>query len=104
MPSASVIRHASFRSYFRVRRGFLLVASRRESVERFLLASGNAVPHEVGIIIGVKASRVVNPLERVNLFLAEEQKVAGFAVRIKSILKAGFIISTASRLLAISSL
>ena len=36
----------------------------------------------------VKALRVVNPLERVNLFLAEEQKVADLTVRIKAILKA----------------
>ncbi len=36
----------------------------------------------------VKALRVVNPLERVNLFLAEEQKVADLTGRIKAILKA----------------
>ena len=38
----------------------------------------------------VKALRVVNPLERVNLFLAEEQKVADLTVRIKAILKAEY--------------
>jgi hypothetical protein len=36
----------------------------------------------------VKALRVVNPLERVNLFLSEEQRVAGLMARIKTILKA----------------
>jgi hypothetical protein len=36
----------------------------------------------------MKALRVVNPLERVNLFLAEEQKVAELMMRIKAILKA----------------
>ena len=36
----------------------------------------------------LKALRVVNPLERVNLFLIEEQKVAEIMVRIKAILDA----------------
>ena len=36
----------------------------------------------------VKALRVVNPLERVSLFLTEEQRVAELMARIKIILKA----------------
>jgi hypothetical protein len=37
----------------------------------------------------VKALRVVNPLQRVNSFLTEEQKVADLTAKIKAILKAG---------------
>lgn len=36
----------------------------------------------------VKTLRVVNPLERVNLLLTEEQKVAELMARIKAILNA----------------
>lgn len=43
--------------------------------------------YAVATSCAIKALRVVNPLERVNLFLSEEQKVAGLTLRIKAILK-----------------
>ena len=44
--------------------------------------------YEVATSCVMKALRVVNPLERLNQFLIEDQKVTGIMIRIKELLNA----------------